>query len=139
MNPPPPSSCFLRPPSWPPRQVVDKQAFWSRVRTGKERVDSLAREVFCQTTLTIKGADGDRDHDYSPGVAAPAAAASAQDDNQIDSDPGEEGGEGKEEDCSRERSFRRPSGDEAVAADGTGGGGIVRVHSIMETADDLVS
>ncbi|CAN0529742.1 unnamed protein product, partial [Laminaria digitata] len=36
-------------------KIVDKQAFWSRVRIGKERVDTLAREVFCQTVLTLKG------------------------------------------------------------------------------------
>lgn len=108
------------------------------MRARKERVDSLAREVFCQTTLTIKGADRDRDHDFP---AAAAAATTTAVDRQSVSGSGREQGEGKEveEERSKEQSFRRPSGDEAVAADGTGGGGIVRVHSIMETADDLVS
>ncbi|CAM9343738.1 unnamed protein product, partial [Ectocarpus sp. 13 AM-2016] len=83
-------------------KIVNKQAFWSRVRVGKERVDTLAREVFCQTTLTIKGAD-----------AASGAAAG--------DDPSSE-----------------ESSEELIASDGTGGGGIVRIHSIFETADDLI-
>lgn len=85
-------------------------------------MDTLAREVFCQTTLTIKGAD-----------AASGAAAGG--------DPSsEESSEERSEERSEDRSSRGAGGAEAVvASDGTGGGGIVRIHSIFETADDLVS
>lgn len=95
---------------------MDKQAFWSRVRTGKERVDTLAREVFCQTTLTIKGADEDDDAEWGADRSALGPGPS-------------------EERSGEPSSPRMPSGAEAA----TEGGGIVRVHSIFETASDLVS
>ncbi|CAN0015061.1 unnamed protein product [Ectocarpus sp. 6 AP-2014] len=102
-------------------KIVNKQAFWSRVRVGKERVDTLAREVFCQTTLTIKGAD-----------AASGAAAGGDPSSQ-------ESSEERSEERSEDQSSRGAGGAEAVVAcDGTGGGGIVRIHSIFETADDLI-
>lgn len=97
-------------------QIVDKQTFWSRVRSGKERVDTLAREVFCQTTLTIKGADDDENED-----------AMGSDGNVLSSSLEEERSGGPS-------SQKRLSATEAATA----GGGIVRVHSIFETASHLV-
>lgn len=76
---------------------MDKQAFWSRVRSGTERADALAREVFCQTVLTWHGPDND-DNSY--------LARSERD--------------GKD-------SEERPHGN-----------GIVRLHSVLETATELV-
>lgn len=111
--------CPTRPPAYLTEQIVDKQAFWSRVRTGKERVDTLAREVFCQTTLTIKGADDEDDGDGDGGLGSDVGVL----------------GSSLEERFGEPSSPRRPSGAEAA----TEGGGIVRVHSIFETANDLVS
>lgn len=38
-------------------KIIDKKEFWSRVKRGQERPDTLVREVAIQTTLAIKGAD----------------------------------------------------------------------------------
>lgn len=99
------------------------------MRVGKERVDTLAREVFCQTSLTIKGAD-----------AASGAAAGGGGGSYSESYPCGNSPEERSEKRSEDRSSRGMGEAEAVvASDGTGGGGIVRIHSIFETADDLVS
>lgn len=123
-------------------QVVDKQAFWSRVRIGRERVDTLAREVFCQTTLTVRGSvDADADLlaglDFSIGGGGGGGdfdPTSGSYYGRRNPSPSREEKEKEQqsEECSSSRRRRR-------SFDAIGGGGIVRVHSILETASDLVS
>jgi len=38
-------------------KIIDKKEFWSRVKKGRERADTLVREAAVQTTLTVQGAD----------------------------------------------------------------------------------
>lgn len=38
-------------------KIIDKKEFWSTVRKGRERVDTLVREAAVQTTLAVKGGD----------------------------------------------------------------------------------
>ena len=38
-------------------KIIDKKEFWSRVKKGQERPDTLVREVAIQTTLTVQGSD----------------------------------------------------------------------------------
>lgn len=41
-----------------PPQVVNKHAFWTRVADGKERHDTLVREILGQGILTAQGQQG---------------------------------------------------------------------------------
>lgn len=45
---------------------MDKRTFWNRVHVGAERIDAMAREVFCHLFLTMEGSD-------SAAAAAPGA------------------------------------------------------------------
>lgn len=134
---------------------MDKHAFWSRVRTGKERADTLAREVFCQAMLTCTsdntyGCENSETGTFrektsndgtvasvgaagglfcggirEEGVMATAAAGSGQGAADGRAPTGDE----------RDRCLARDGGrQEAVAA----GGGIVRLLSILETTSSLV-
>ena len=38
-------------------KIIDKKEFWSRVKKGQERPDTLVREVAIQTTLAVQGPD----------------------------------------------------------------------------------
>lgn len=38
-------------------KIIDKKEFWSRVKRGQERPDTLVREVAIQTTLAVQGPD----------------------------------------------------------------------------------
>lgn len=38
-------------------KIIDKKEFWSRVKKGQERPDTLVREVAIQTTLAVQGSD----------------------------------------------------------------------------------
>ena len=38
-------------------KIIDKREFWSRVKKGRERPDTLVREAAVQTTLAVQGAD----------------------------------------------------------------------------------
>lgn len=38
-------------------KIIDKREFWSRVKKGQERPDTLVREVAIQTTLAVQGSD----------------------------------------------------------------------------------
>eukprot|EP00579_Thalassiosira_antarctica_P033228 CAMPEP_0201995208 /NCGR_PEP_ID=MMETSP0905-20130828/2744_1 /ASSEMBLY_ACC=CAM_ASM_000554 /TAXON_ID=420261 /ORGANISM="Thalassiosira antarctica, Strain CCMP982" /LENGTH=1066 /DNA_ID=CAMNT_0048550269 /DNA_START=29 /DNA_END=3226 /DNA_ORIENTATION=- len=38
-------------------KIIDKKEFWSRVKKGRERKDTLVREAAVQTTLAVKGGD----------------------------------------------------------------------------------
>lgn len=38
-------------------KIIDKKEFWSRVKRGRERADTLVREAAVQTTLSVKGGD----------------------------------------------------------------------------------
>jgi len=38
-------------------KIIDKKEFWSRVKKGRERADTLVREAAVQTTLSVKGKD----------------------------------------------------------------------------------
>ncbi|KAL7519889.1 hypothetical protein ACHAWX_004643 [Stephanocyclus meneghinianus] len=38
-------------------KIIDKKEFWSRVKRGQERADTLVREVAIQTTLAVQGQD----------------------------------------------------------------------------------
>jgi serine/threonine protein kinase len=38
-------------------KIIDKKEFWSRVKKGRERADTLVREAAIQTTLTVQGTD----------------------------------------------------------------------------------
>jgi len=38
-------------------KIIDKREFWSRVKKGRERADTLVREAAVQTTLAVKGGD----------------------------------------------------------------------------------
>lgn len=42
----------------PNQQVVNKHAFWTRVADGKERHDTLVREIVGQSILTAQGGGG---------------------------------------------------------------------------------
>ena len=90
------------------KKIVDKQAFWARVRSGKERADALAREVFCQTVLTRHNTDVDDSFD----------AISKR--------------EGVTSEARHGGSYNQPR----FGCDC--GGGIVRLHSVLETATELV-
>jgi len=39
-------------------KIVNKAAFWTRVAEGKERHDTLVREVVAQAVLTAHGSTG---------------------------------------------------------------------------------
>lgn len=124
---------------------MDKQAFWSRVRVGKERVDTLAREVFCQTVLTLKG-EGSRCKSEPDLSFESCSEFGSENGSEFGSERGSEYGSDTNsasdtegifyiEDSSWEPSARRYTSD----GDGDGGGGVVRLHSILETANELVS
>lgn len=53
---PDPCSSLLSSPVRP--QVVNKHAFWTRVADGKERHDTLVREILGQGILTAQGQQG---------------------------------------------------------------------------------
>ena len=36
-------------------KIIDKKEFWSRVKKGRERADTLVREAAVQTTLAVQG------------------------------------------------------------------------------------
>ena len=38
-------------------KIIDKKEFWSRVKKGRERADTLVREASIQTTLAVQGTD----------------------------------------------------------------------------------
>ena len=38
-------------------KIIDKKEFWSRVKKGRERADTLVREAAVQTSLVVQGAD----------------------------------------------------------------------------------
>ncbi|KAL9186065.1 hypothetical protein ACHAXT_005303 [Thalassiosira profunda] len=38
-------------------KIIDKREFWSRVKKGRERADTLVREAAVQTTLSVQGSD----------------------------------------------------------------------------------
>jgi len=38
-------------------KIIDKREFWSRVKKGRERADTLVREAAVQTTLAVQGGD----------------------------------------------------------------------------------
>lgn len=38
-------------------KIIDKTEFWSRVKKGRERADTLVREAAVQTTLAVQGGD----------------------------------------------------------------------------------
>lgn len=134
---------------------MDKHAFWSRVRSGKERADTLAREVFCQAMLTctsdsmygcedsetgtFRGKNSNDGKVATVGAAGGLCCGGVREEGVMATPaagPGQGAAHG-----------RAPTGDErdcCLAGDGgrqeavAAGGGIVRLQSIMETTSSLV-
>lgn len=134
---------------------MDKQAFWSRVCTGKERADTLAREVFCQIMLTRKSFDSDldpegtsdSDPEYSEGDSCSGSDTDTSDGHSHHHSPWvQEGSEKRSPDRLHERCYRHEEkakrdlgeADQKLSL-AARSGGIVRLHSVLETANELVS
>lgn len=129
----------------PCMQIIDKNAFWSRVRVGQERADTLAREVFCQSLLTRDVDDYDDDE-----IALQEAQSSHQPSQAYESKEIPRDGQGGEQQHHYHRHQQRQLHQQASVVVGKRdelgrgpalrrrGGGIVRLHSVLETADELV-